>query len=223
MLQITNLSYRYPDSGQLQLHVPSFDLGPGGQAVILGPSGCGKSTLLHLIAGILTPQQGTLRVGNTDLAGLSARAADHWRGATIGFLPQKLALVPSLSVRENVLLAAYALARTPDLTRADTLLDALGLTERAQAKPHQLSQGQRQRVALARALYNRPILLLADEPTANLDDFACAAAIRLLTENASGTGASLVVATHDARVLAAMPQAALLRLQPPAVRDRDAA
>ena len=212
MLQISGLTYRYSNASDDQLSVPAFSLGKGEHAIILGPSGCGKSTLLHLLAAILTPQQGQLHVAGTDLRTLSPRAADAWRGSTIGFLPQKLALVPSLTVRENVLMAAYANARTADVASADAVLSALGVGEKAHAKPHQLSQGQQQRVAIARALFNRPTLLLADEPTANLDDDACAAVIGLLTAQAEEKGASLVIATHDARVLAALPGATLLRL-----------
>lgn len=212
MLQISDLTYRYPNATANQLSVPAFSLAKGEHAVVLGPSGCGKSTLLHLLAAILTPQQGEVRVAGVDLRTLSPRAADAWRGSNVGFLPQKLALVPSLTVRENLLMAAYANGRTADAGRANAILRTLGLEDKANAKPHQLSQGQQQRVAIARALLNHPALLLADEPTANLDDDACAAAIGLLTTQASENGASLVIATHDARVLAALPGAKVLRL-----------
>jgi putative ABC transport system ATP-binding protein len=219
MLQISHLAYRYPGAAGAQLSVPSFALAQGEHAIILGPSGCGKSTLLHLIAAILTPQTGCLRAAGTDLGSLSPRAADAWRGKTIGFLPQKLALVPSLTVHENLLLASYAIAQATQAAtqaaRAEALLAALGLHDKANAKPHQLSQGQQQRVAIARALFNQPKLLLADEPTANLDDAACAAAISLLHSQAAHAGASLVIATHDARVLAALPAAKILRLAAP--------
>lgn len=215
MLQISNLTYRYPNSASIGLAVPAFSLASGEHAIILGPSGCGKSTLLHLIAAILTPQQGVLRVAGTDVASLSPRTADAWRGKTVGFLPQKLALVASLSVRENLLLTAYAGGQPSDTVRANHLLQELGLSDKANVKPHQLSQGQQQRVAIARAIFNRPRLLLADEPTANLDDASCAAAVKLLTSQAAECGASLVIATHDARVLAALPTACVLRLSTP--------
>ncbi|HJV72744.1 MAG TPA: ATP-binding cassette domain-containing protein [Noviherbaspirillum sp.] len=215
MLQISDLLYRYPASKTAQLSVPAFFLAPGEHAIILGPSGCGKSTLLHLMAAILTPQHGSLRVAGTDVATLSGRIADTWRGKTIGFLPQKLALVPSLSVRENLLLAAYANGQDADTARADALLEALGLADKTHAKPHELSQGQQQRVAIARALFNHPMLLLADEPTANLDDAACAAVVRLLVTQAQTAGTSLVIATHDARVTSALPTVKILRLETP--------
>jgi putative ABC transport system ATP-binding protein len=210
MLDIDQLSYRYNATPVLE--VDRFHLASGEHAILLGASGCGKSTLLHLIAAILNPQQGVLRVAGTDVKALTPRAADAWRGKTIGFLPQKLALVPSLSVRENLLLAAYAGGQAVDAARSDALLLALGLAGKASAMPHQLSQGQQQRVAIARAMLNRPKLLLADEPTANLDDGACAAAIGLLMSQAADIGASLIIATHDARVLAALPAAKVLRL-----------
>lgn len=216
MLQISDLTYRYPASDTAQLSVRAFSLAQGEHAIILGPSGCGKSTLLHLMAAILKPQQGTLRVAGTDIVSLSTRAADAWRGKTIGFLPQKLALVPSLTVRENLLLAAYANGQSGDIAHAETLLRALGIADKAASKPYQLSQGQQQRVAIARAMFNQPKLLLADEPTANLDDAACAAVTALLTSQASQAGASLVIATHDARVLSAMPAAKVLHLTAPA-------
>lgn len=210
ILDIAGLRHAY--GGESVLHVNAFHLAAGEHAVILGPSGFGKSTLLHLIAGILTPQAGRLRVAGTDLATLTPRAADAWRSRTVGFLPQRLALVPSLTIRENILLTAYANGETPDGARADAFLHALGLAGKEASKPGQLSQGQQQRAAIARALYHRPQLLLADEPTANLDDGACAAAVGLLTGQAAEAGASLVMATHDARVLAALPQAKVLRL-----------
>lgn len=211
ILDIVHLRHAY--GGAPVLHIGAFRLVHGDHAIILGPSGCGKSTLLHLIAGILLPQDGYLKVAGTDVAKLAPRDADAWRGRTIGFLPQRLALVPSLTARENILLAAYAGGETPDPQRASVLLDALGLADKAEAKPDKLSQGQRQRVAVARALYHRPKLLLADEPTANLDDTACAATIGLLTEMARDIGTSLIIATHDARVVTAFPQAKVLWLE----------
>lgn len=215
MLQIENLVHRYDDASHPQLAVPEFALEQGQHAVLVGPSGSGKSTLLHLLAGILTPQGGRLSIGGTDLTQLSASSADQWRSRTIGFLPQKLALIPSLTVRENILVAAYAGNHKHDTARADALLGKLGMQDRVHARPHQLSHGQRQRVALARALFQRPLLLLADEPTASLDDIAAHDAITLLRAQAEENGSSLIISTHDARVLHAMPDAKTLRLAAP--------
>ena len=210
MLNISQLAYYY--DGKPVLSIEHFHLEAGRHAIILGPSGSGKSTLLHLLAAVLTPQQGLIEIAGTDVGNLPPRAADAWRGRHIGLLPQQLALVASLSARENILLPAYARGVPPDPARADGLLAALGLAAKAHALPHQLSQGQRQRVALARAMYGRPILLLADEPSANLDDRACAAMVRLLLEQAGRENTSLVMASHDARLLAALPGATVLRL-----------
>lgn len=210
MLEIAQLTYAY--HGKSVLEVESFRLSRGRHALLLGPSGSGKSTLLNLLAGILRPQSGSLIVAGTQLATLSARETDAWRGRTVGLILQQLALVPSMTARDNILLSPYAINVRPDHQRVDTLLDALGLAGHGEAKPHQLSQGQRQRVALARAVYGRPRLILADEPTANLDDKACMASIALLSEVARSERASLVIASHDARVLAALPEAQVLRL-----------
>lgn len=194
------------------LAIDAFHLDAGRHALLLGQSGSGKSTLLHLLAAVLTPQQGRISVAGTDLASLSPRAADVWRGRHIGFLPQQLALVNSLDVRDNVLLAAYASNQAANVQRAAALLAALGLADKMRSMPHQLSHGQRQRVAIARAMLMRPALVLADEPTANLDDAACASVVELLVEQAAQVRASLVIASHDARLIAALPAAQILRL-----------
>lgn len=212
LLTITNLEHRY--GGATVLSVPSFELPRGRHALLLGPSGSGKSTLLHLLAAILTPQAGRIAVDGVELAMLAPRAADAWRGRHVGFLPQQLALVASLTVRDNVLLASYASGMAADPQRADSLLHELGLAGKASAHPHQLSGGQRQRVAIARAMMSMPRLLLADEPTANLDDSACATVVRLLARQAAQANASLLIASHDARLVAALPDAAVLRLPP---------
>lgn len=160
----------------------------------------------------MSPQTGTITVDGIDIGALAPREADRWRGRHIGYLPQQLSLVASLCVRDNVLLPGYASGQRADPARAEALLDELGLAGKAQAMPHQLSGGQRQRVALARAVLNRPRLLLADEPTASLDDDACLAVTSLLLRQAQEAGASLIIASHDARLLSAMAGAAVLRL-----------
>jgi putative ABC transport system ATP-binding protein len=169
---------------------------------VLGRSGCGKTTLLHVIAGLLRPSEGKVEVSGQDLASLSGRTLDRWRAATVGIVLQALHLVKHLSVRDNLRLAQY-LAHVPqdDARIADTL-GALGVAAKSARRASELSQGEQQRVAIARAVVNRPKLLLADEPTANLDDAAAASVVDLLSEQAARHGATLVVATHDARVKA---------------------
>jgi len=164
------------------LHLERFEASQGEKWLVLGPSGSGKSTLLHILAGLLHPSSGTVEVARP-----------------IGIVPQKLHLIASLSVEQNLLLAQYLAGAKQEPARAAQVLAGVGLADRAGDRPHQLSHGQAQRVAVARAVMNRPKLLIADEPTSNLDDAHCAAALDLLETQAAECGATLIVATHDAR------------------------
>ena len=167
-----------------------------------GPSGCGESTWLALIAGLMAPSAGDLTVAEQPLSELIVVAADAWRAQAIGFLPQKLHLSASLTVQQNLAMAQWAASQPVDLLRIQEALCALGVAELAQRKPAQPSGGQAQRVALARAVLLKPRVILADEPTASLDDDAATEAVELLLVTAGRQGASLVIATHDARVAA---------------------
>jgi putative ABC transport system ATP-binding protein len=164
------------------LRLERFEAAQGEKWLVLGPSGSGKSTLLHILAGLLRPTEGSVEVARP-----------------IGIVPQKLHLIPSLDVEQNLLLAQYLAGAKQEPARAAQVLAGVALADRAHARPHQLSHGQAQRVAVARAVMNRPRLLIADEPTSNLDDAHCAAALDLLETQAAECGATLVVATHDAR------------------------
>lgn len=198
VLQVEALTHRY--GGTAVLAVPSWTVAAGEPWLLLGASGSGKTTLLHCLAGILAPTAGKVRVAGTDLSSLQGSALDRFRGRTIGLLPQRLHLIGCLNVLDNLLLAQYAAGLPRDPAAARSALGALGLAHRAADRPHRLSFGEQQRVALARALINRPQLVLADEPTSNLDDGNCAAALELLLEQAQRSGAALVIATHDQRV-----------------------
>jgi putative ABC transport system ATP-binding protein len=197
VIAVSSLAHRYGAAQVLRL--PEWNVAQGERWLVLGRSGSGKTTLLHALAGLIRPSEGNLEVAGRDLRAISGAELDRWRAATVGIVLQALHLLKHLSVRDNLRLAQY-LARAPqDDARIDDALGALGVADKAARKPSELSQGEQQRVAIARAVVNRPKLLLADEPTANLDDAAAATVVDLLAQ-AAGYGATLVVATHDARV-----------------------
>lgn len=202
MIRSSNLSYQYPNGPALSF--PDVDVAQGAVVLLRGPSGCGKSTWLALIAGLMPPSSGDLTVAEQPLSALRTPAADAWRAQAIGFLPQKLHLSAALSVQQNLAMAQWAAGQPEDLARIKEALSALGVAELAQRKPSQLSGGQAQRVALARAVLLKPRVILADEPTASLDDDAAAEAVALLLSTARRQGATLVIATHDARVAAGL-------------------
>jgi putative ABC transport system ATP-binding protein len=203
LIQISNLTYCYPGSSPIAF--PDLDTAQGSVVLLSGPSGCGKSTWLALVAGLVKPSEGRVTVAGQPLAKLSGIAGDAWRAKTIGFLPQKLHLSAALTVAQNLALAQWAAGQHEDLARIDSALQALGVGALAHRKPAQLSGGQAQRVALARAVLIEPKIILADEPTASLDDEAAQGAIELLVQTASKHGATLVIATHDGRVAPAIP------------------
>ena len=203
MIQTLQLGYQYPNGPRLEF--PDVDVAQGTVLLLSGPSGCGKSTWLALVAGLVAPTAGSLTVAGQALAGLTPVAADAWRARAIGFLPQKLHLSAALTVAQNLAMAQWAAGQPQDLARIDAALAALGVQDLAQRKPAQLSGGQAQRVALARAVLAQPRVILADEPTASLDDEAAADAVGLLLATARTQGATLVIATHDARVAALIP------------------
>lgn len=203
MFQLDNLQHAY--DGSIVLRVESWRAAQGEQWLMLGPSGSGKTTLLHILAGILRPGAGRAVVAGEDLATMPAAKLDRFRGANIGIVLQRLHLMDSLTVLDNLLLAQWLAGATQDRARAREVLAGLDLADKAEAKPHQLSFGQAQRVAVARAVVNRPKLLLADEPTSNLDDARCTQVLELLQAQAAACGATLVIATHDQRVKSRIP------------------
>jgi putative ABC transport system ATP-binding protein len=174
-----------------------------GLTVLSGPSGCGKSTLINLLGALDTPTGGEVIVAGQRLSELSGAELDEYRRHTIGVVFQFFHLMPVLTVLENVALPAE-FAGVPTETarrRADELLELVGLAGRAGHRPHELSGGETQRTAIARALVNRPALLLADEPTGNLDSESSRTVMDLLARAAGEQGASAIVATHDPEVV----------------------
>jgi ABC-type lipoprotein export system ATPase subunit len=200
MFLIRDLRHAY--NGVDVLQIRDWHVEQGEHWVVLGPSGSGKTTLLHILAGILTPSFGQVLVAGEPLTRLTPPALDRFRATHIGIVLQQLHLVDSLTVTQNILLAQY-FARLPhDRERVREVLEELALTDKAHAYPHELSFGQAQRVVVARAVVNRPTLLLADEPTSNLDEAHCAQTLELLEAQARACHSTLLIATHDMRIKA---------------------
>jgi putative ABC transport system ATP-binding protein len=205
MIRIEQLRFGYRNGDDV-LRLDEFVLEPKSDVLVVGPSGCGKTTLLHLIAGLLLPGSGRDIVDGQDLAQLSPAARDRFRGQHIGIVLQQFHLLPTLTAIQNLLVAQTIAGLPAERSVAHSMLNALGVDERVDAYPHELSIGQQQRVAIARALVNHPKLLLADEPTSNLDDEACAAVADLLLGTARQQGVSLLIATHDSRLKSRIPR-----------------
>ena len=210
MISTEQLAYRYGDGNTL--HFPDTEVPQGAVLLLHGLSGSGKSTWLALMAGLLRPASGRVCVAGQDLSAFSLLAVDAWRAKTIGFLPQKLHLSDALTVAANLAIAQWAAGVKHDAKAITEVLGSLGVAELALRRPHQLSGGQAQRVALARAVLLSPQVILADEPTASLDDAAARAALALLKETAQRCRATLVIATHDQRVATALPLAMVCQL-----------
>ena len=193
--------YVAPDGGRIEvLDVPQLALAAGEQVALRGASGTGKTTLLHVIAGIVRPNAGSVRVAGEDVARLDEAARDAWRAQHVGYVFQTFNLLQGFSALENVALASM-FAGPAKVERARELLERVGLAGRLDYLPRKLSIGQQQRVAVARALVNSPQLVLADEPTGNLDRANAEAALALLRETCRESGAALLVVSHDERVV----------------------
>ena len=180
-----------------------LDIVPGETVAVMGPSGCGKSTLLHLLGGLDRPSGGAVSLNGRRIDDLGEQALARMRRTDVGFVFQAFHLMEELTAIENVELSALLAGRSPRAARrrAVELLEQVGLTDRARFLPSALSGGQRQRVAIARALSNQPLLVLADEPTGNLDSAATLDVLRLF-ERLHESGQTLVIVTHDARIAA---------------------
>lgn len=203
MFALRGLTHAY--DGNEVLNVRHWQAAQGEHWLVTGPSGSGKTTLLHVLAGILRPGAGSVIVADQDLGALDAAALDRFRGRHVGIVLQRLHLVSSLTVMNNLLLAQYLAGMPQDRARVHDVLESLDIADKAGAHPSELSFGQAQRVAVARAVVNRPRLLLADEPTSNLDDARCLQALELLVSQSQACGATLAIATHDQRIKSRVP------------------
>jgi putative ABC transport system ATP-binding protein len=209
LLEITGLkkTFRAPDgSHQTVIDIPEFALDARQEIALSGESGSGKTTFLNLIAGILRPDAGEIVLAGQRFSALSEPARDRVRATTLGYIFQTFNLLQGFSCLENVLVGMKFGAGV-DRGFARKLLDRVGLSERIDHRPRQLSSGQQQRVAVARALANRPQLVIADEPTGNLDLYNAREALRLIRETCRENGAALLLVSHDRDVLGAFDQA----------------
>lgn len=200
VLAINQLGKSFPSAAG-EVHAVrdvSLELAAGELVALRGPSGCGKSTLLMAAGGLLEPTSGSVEINGTDLYSLGQDGRAQFRAENIGFVFQQFHLIPYLDVRDNILAASLATARAED-ERVDELLEIFGLQQRAHHVPAALSTGEKQRTAMARALLNNPKLILADEPTGNLDQDNAEALLEQLS-GFSGKGGAVLLVTHDARV-----------------------
>lgn len=226
LLEISDLrkAFTAPDGSVHEvIRVPRFTLEARTQLALSGPSGTGKTTFLHLIAGILMPDAGRLALDGREMSKLTEAARDRLRATAIGYIFQTFNLLQGFTVIENVLLG-MSFGPGADRGRAEALLRRVGLGDRLQHFPRQLSTGQQQRVAVARALANQPKLVLADEPTGNLDTANARASLALIREACAENGAALLLVSHDPAVLASFEhQASLAEINEAARRNGGAA
>ena len=209
MLQLKDIkkTFRQPDGTALPvLDIPEFFVGEGEQMVMVGRSGCGKTTLLHVIAGIGRPDTGKVRIDDWDITLMPEAEVDRFRAEKIGYVFQTFNLLAGFSALENVLLSMRFAGGRPDKNRAKQLLNRVGLGHRMTHRPAQLSVGEQQRVAVARALANKPRLLLADEPTANVDAGHQQQILDLMRETCQEESVALIIVTHSNEVAQQFPR-----------------
>jgi len=200
MIRIDDLRFRYR-TGEFELHVPAMEIAAGVKAAVIGPSGSGKTTLLHLVAGIVPPAAGRIVVDGTEVTALGESARRGFRIARIGMVFQEFELLDYLSVLDNILLPYRITGRLPldraVRDRAAALAERVGIGDKLKRSIRRLSQGERQRVAVCRALLPEPPVLMADEPTGNLDPVNKGRVLDILFDYAGESGATLLTVTHD--------------------------
>ena len=193
----------------IEFALASFEVAAGEKVALTGPSGCGKSTLLNLIAGLVRPDEGMIRLGDSDLTGMPVSTLDTFRGRTIGFIYQNFNLLDAFNVLENVLIGmrfGRAIKPSERRQRARELLAKVGLADRLHTRPNRLSMGARQRVAVARAIANHPSLILADEPTGSLDPATAKTIFDLILKICGEEERTLLFVTHDRELASQLPR-----------------
>lgn len=198
MLKTDSLAFAY--DGSRSFNFPDIHLEQDQNLLIIGESGIGKTTLIHLLVGLLKPKSGTVELFGSDITQFSAAELDKFRGKHIGIVFQRPHFVKALTFKENLELIQYFAKMPKNLDRIKQVAENLGLGEKLNQNPYQFSQGEQQRAAIALAVINHPKLIIADEPTANLDDKNCKRVSELLMKQAENTGAQLVIITHDQRL-----------------------
>lgn len=203
MIQVKDISKKF-SSGKNQVHALSninLEIKKGEFIALVGPSGSGKSTLLNIIGGLDSPSSGTITIDGRDIGKLNDQQLSHYRNSEVGIIFQEFHLEPFLTVRENILLPTYFNHRSPeDEEYATNLISEVRLSQKQNSKTHELSGGQKQRTAIARALINHPHLILADEPTGNLDQKTGETIIELLKNLHKKHNVTLIIATHDLNI-----------------------
>jgi putative ABC transport system ATP-binding protein len=198
LLENVRKNYREPNGKPLPvLGIERYELAQGAQAALVGSSGGGKTTLLNVVAGILTPDGGRVTISGTDIAQLPEVVRDRFRAEKIGFVFQTFNLLPGFTALENVLLGMTFSRGKTDRAFAESLLERVGLADRRNHLPGRMSVGEQQRVSVARSLANRPALLLADEPTANVDPANQDLILRLIRDTCQENQVTLLMVTHD--------------------------
>ncbi|HSG69497.1 MAG TPA: ABC transporter ATP-binding protein [Planctomycetaceae bacterium] len=201
LLENVKKSYREPGGGVLPvLDIERFEVASGEQVVLVGASGGGKTTLLNVISGITSPDSGRVVINGIDITKLHEVGRDRFRAANIGFVFQTFNLLPAFTALENVILGAKFSSRPIGKTEATKLLEQVGLGHRLNHRPAKLSVGEQQRVAVARAIANQPVLLLADEPTANVDLANQESVLSLIRNSCSEHNISLLLVTHSLEI-----------------------
>lgn len=199
MIKIEKLTFQYKKRNPF-FKFPDITLNKGENLLILGKSGIGKTTLLHLLAGLLKPDTGKIRIDGVDIHSISHSALDKFRGKHIGLVFQKKHAIQSLSVLENLKSRLFFTGKSININSINELLEQLNIGDCKNSSINTLSEGQLQRLGIAMAVVHNPQIILADEPTASLDDENCNIVIELLLKQAKRTGANLIVITHDHRI-----------------------